>query len=78
MKFIIAVVLLAAVVDVYSEPQQASISAKAGADTGAGGGKPKNLSPQDIAAIEAILRKIVGPKLSGAVTKLVASLANGA
>lgn len=74
MKFFIAVILLAAVVGVYSESQQivTETSAKAG---GAGKG-PKNLSEADITEIEAILRKIVGPKLSGLVTELVSKLAN--
>lgn len=66
MKFaIVAMVLLATVAGVYSQ---------AG---GAAAATPKNLSPQDQVKIQAILTKIVGPKLSKTVTQLVASLANG-
>lgn len=70
MKFIIAVVLLAAVVGVYSEPQQASASPKAKAGS-------KNISDADIATIQAILTKIVGPKIATFATNLIKSLVNG-
>lgn len=66
MKFLIAVVLLAAVSGIYSEPPKSGIGAKAGA----------SLPPADVAAINAILSEMVGPELSGAVTKLIESLAN--
>ena len=76
MKVAIVALLLVAVVGVFSEPQ-----INIGANVGIGGAAAKggkNLSAQDIAEIQAILTKIVGTKLSGGVTKLVATLVNGA
>lgn len=65
MKFaIVAIVLLATVVGVYSQAAKAAVN-------------PKNLTPKEIAEIQAVLTKIVGPKLSKTVTKLIVSLANG-
>lgn len=62
MKFAIVIVLLASAVCVYS---QAS-------------GQGQNLSAQDVAVIQNILNKIVGPKLSKVLTKLIGLLVNGA
>lgn len=66
MKFIIAVVLLAAVGGVYSEPQQDNLSDEAGAEIGdAGGAKGFSDYPYIMRKLtaEAILGKTLGPKL---------------
>lgn len=81
MKLIIVAVLLAAVVGTYGVSVR--IGANADANAGAGGGsaaapaKPANVTPQQLAEIEAILTEILGPKIAKAVTKLIAVLADG-
>lgn len=49
-------------------------AAKGGAKGAKGG---KNLSPQQIQEIQAVLTKVVGPKLAGVVTKILVVLVNG-
>lgn len=67
MKFVIVVVLLAAVVGTYG---QTSIRAKAGANAAIGGGQ-KATAAADVAQLYKVLTRILGPKLAGAVSKLI-------
>jgi len=76
MKFLIAVVLLAAVAGVYSEPAiTADINAAVGGG-GAKGAKGGSLSPQAIAQLEEILTRAAGPKVSKLAVKLLTTLTN--